>query len=226
MPTPRLPALLALATLLAGCATVPPGTYFPGLSDPDTQKVSHALYRAAQAAGDDPARYSFALVMSQEAQAYSDRDATFYVTDGLARLPVPVVEAALAHEVAHEVLKHAEKRRRVWFSMSAGFAALGLAVPGAGFANLLVNPLVARAYSLKQQKQADAKAVEILRAMGYATPRRALATALRTIATFNKGARSTGSLLSPRLPLAERLAALEPPKPTSRLTRASPHRMP
>ena len=101
----------ALALLLAGCAVAPAGTYFPDPRQPVTQKVSHALYRAALAAGDDPTRYSFALVRAEEAQVYSDTGAQFYVTDGLAHLPVQVVEAVLAHEVAHEVLRHVGKRR-------------------------------------------------------------------------------------------------------------------
>jgi len=158
---------------------VPSGTYFPDPRHALTQKVSRALHRAALAAGDDPARYSFALVRAEEAQVYADADAVFYVTDGLARLPVPVVEAVLAHEVAREALQHVGRRRALSLSTTAGFTVLGIIFPGAGLADFVVNPLLVRAFSRNQEKQADAKAVEILRAMGYAAPRRALALAQR-----------------------------------------------
>lgn len=206
--------LVAAALLLAACATAPTGTYFPDPRQPLTQKVSHALYRVARAAGDDPSRYSFALVSAADAQALGDADATFYVTDGLARLPTPVVEAVLAHEVAHEVLQHVDKRRALSLSMTAGFTALGFIFPGAGLADFVVNPLVMRAFSRDQEKQADAKAVEILRAMGYPAPRRALASALQTVDRVNgKHPPADRFLSAAHPPLAERLTALGPLEP-------------
>jgi len=213
----------AAALLLAACATAPTGTYFPDLSDPDTQKVSQAFYLAALAAGDDPSRYSFARVSADEARIYSDADATFYVTDGLARLPAPVVEAEIAREVAHEVLGHAARRRALSWSVTAGFVALGIAFPGAGLADFLVNPLVVRAFSRDQVKAADAKAVEILRAMGHASPRRTLASALETVTAVNAKSPQPDGLLASHPPLGERLAALEPLEPfASAVAEASP----
>lgn len=212
---------VAVALLLAACATAPAGTYFPDPRQPLTQKVSHALYRAALAAGDDPTRYSFALVRAEEAQVYADADATFYVTDGLAHLSAPVLEAVLAHEVAHEVLRHVGKRRALSLSTTAGFTVLGIIFPGASLADFLVNPLVVRAFSRDQEKQADAKAVEILRAMGYPAPRRALALALQTLNQLN-GNPSSGGLLATHPPLAERLAALEPLEPLPPLAEVIP----
>jgi Zn-dependent protease with chaperone function len=175
-------------------------------------KVSHALYRVASAAGDDPSRYSFALVSNQEANAYSAADATFYVTDGLAKLPAPVVEAILAHEAAHEVLGHAGKKRALQLSISGAFTAIGVLIPGAGLADFIVNPLVVRAFGRDQEKEADRKAVEILRAMGNPTPRRALWLALQEVARANKEKEEDG-LLAIHPPLKERLAALEPIEP-------------
>ena len=210
-----------MALLLAACATAPPGTYFPDPRQPLTQKVSHALYRVADAAGDDPTRYSFALVSTEAAQVYSDADATFYITNGLAHLPIPVVEAVLAHEVAHEVLQHVGKRRALSLSITAGFTVLGIIFPGTSLADFLVNPLVVRAFSRDQEKQADAKAVEILRAMGYAAPRRALALALQTLDQL-KGNPSSGGLLATHPPLAERLAGLEPLEPLPPLAEVIP----
>ena len=79
-----LASLLGLAALASGCAGVPEGTYFPAPGAPNTLRVANVLYRAAVAAGDDPARYSFALIKTRHPVAFTDEDATFYISDGLA----------------------------------------------------------------------------------------------------------------------------------------------
>lgn len=202
-----------LLLALAGCASVPGGTYFPALNHPDSLKVSHALYRAAVAAGDDPAQYTFALVASPQLQAWSDANATFYVTDGLAKMPASMVEPVIAHEVAHWVLGHTGKRRALSFSITTGFAIVGVLVPGSSLADFVVNPLIVRAFSRGQEKEADARAVEILRAMGYTAPRRTLWLALQATDARNGKMDESGGLLATHPPMAERLAALEPLEP-------------
>jgi len=217
MTTRAVLTILGLGAALAGCSSVPAGTYFPLPTDPATLRISHALHRVAVAAADDPARYSFAFIQSRQAAAYSDEDATFYVTDGLARLPMPIVEAVLAHEVAHEVLGHIGSRRRLSLSLSAGFTALGAVLPGAGLLDLVVNPIAVRAFTRQQELEADLKAVEILRSLGYRTPRRALAEALRAVAAVTPRQKDgAGGLLSTHPSLDDRLAALEPLEPIAR----------
>jgi Zn-dependent protease with chaperone function len=182
--------------------------------------MAATLHRAALAAGDDPERYSFAFVKSRTAAAYSDEEATFYMTDGLMRLDRTVIDAVVAHEVAHEVLGHVGARRTLSLSLSAGFGAVGILAPGVGLLDFVMNPLVVRAYSRRQELEADQKAVEILRAMGYGTPRRTLAEALRAVdAHVPKEKEQPGGLLATHPTLAERLAALEPlePKPIAGL---------
>lgn len=206
-------AIVGAILLLAGCASVPSGTYLPSLTDPDALKVSNALYKAAQAAGDEPSRYSFALVKSPQAQAWTAEDATFYVTDGLARMPVHIVEPLIAHEVAHELLGHLGQKRALSLSITAGFAILGVLVPGASLADFVVNPLVVRAYSREHELQADARAVEILRAMGYQAPRRALSLALQAADARNGKVKEEGGVLATHPKMTERLAALQPLEP-------------
>jgi Zn-dependent protease with chaperone function len=203
-----------LGLLLTGCTTAPPGSYFPPPSDPATTRVAETLRRAALAAGDDPSRYSFGFVSSFVAAAYSDEDGTFYVTDGLLRLPPSVLDAVIAHEVAHEVLGHVGSRRALALTLSASFGAAGVIAPGAGLADLLVNPLAVRAFSRRQELAADRKAVEILWDMGYRAPRRTLADALRTVdRTGPKPKEGLGGLFDTHPSLGERLAALEPLEP-------------
>ncbi len=112
---------------------------------------------------------------------YTDEDATFYVSDGLAAMPMPVLEAVIAQAVAHEVLDHVGTRRRMSAGMTGGFSLAGFFVPGVGMLDFMVNPLIVRAFSRQQNLDADKRAVEILRTMGDPTPRRSLAAALRAM---------------------------------------------
>jgi Zn-dependent protease with chaperone function len=217
-------ALLAVvlgAIACAGCAllpaSIPEGAYFPSPADPGTRALSRALHRAALAAGDDPAGYSFARIPTREVTAVNAPDSIFYFSDGLAALPAPELDALVAHAVAHERLGHERQRRALSLSVSVGFSALGFVVPGLGLADFLVNPLVVRAYSREQHLAADRKTVELLRAMGHESPRRLLASALRAAGAVNGPA---GGLLATEPSLDDRLLALEPLEPATALARA------
>lgn len=199
-----------MALVGAGCGllppAVPPGAYSPP-PGPATAAVAEVLYRAAAAAGDDPARYSFALVESRHVFALPAPDGVVYVSDGLAAQPRAHLEALLAQAIAHEVLGHQGQRQRLSLGISAGFVVLGVFVPGLGFADLVVNPVVVRAFSREQHLAADRRAVEILRAMGHSRPRRVLASALETA---GRPPRRAPGLLADEPDLQARLAALEP----------------
>jgi Zn-dependent protease with chaperone function len=205
---------LGLAVLTTGCAGLPAGTYYPEPRDPNTVRVANTLHRAAVAAGDDPARYTFAFIKTEHPVAFADEDATFYISDGLARMPMPTLEGVIAHEVAHEVLDHVGTRRRMAVGMTGGFSVAGLFVPGVGLLDYMLNPLVTRAFSRKQELEADRRAVEILRTMGDPTPRRSMAEALRAMdAAPVKSQEASGGALDTRPTLQDRLAALEPLEP-------------
>ena len=212
MPTPlraRALALVLAAALLAGCATAPHGAYFPPPANPATVRLADILYRAAVAAGDDPERYSFAFVESRVATAYSDEEAVFYFTDGLIRMPSDVIEAVVAHEVAHEVLGHIGDRRRLSLSIFAGFTLLGMVAPGVGLLDFIVNPVAVRAFSRHQEMAADRRAVEILGAMGHRDPSASMVHALRALnATTPRPKEGLTGLLSTHPTVEERLAAL------------------
>lgn len=209
-------ALVALLTLATGCALIPPShpdlAYYPSPRDPAAIRICNTLHRAAQAAGDDPTRYSFALIRTTTVTSFAADDATFYFSDGLARLPQRHVDALVAQKVAHEILGHTGKRRTLSLSITVGFAVLGLLVPGGGLADFVVNPLVVRAYSREQELDADQRTIEILRDMGHSAPRQALAVALRAAAAASPPASPfiEQRILAREPNLEDRLAALEP----------------
>lgn len=207
--------LLALAVLQAACASAPDRAYYPTPGSAGTAVVSHALFRAAQAAGDDPQRYSFALIQTRDVSAFSSDDATFYFSDGLARQPAPHVDALVAHEVAHEVLGHAGRRRALALSLHTGFTVLGVVVPSASLLDLVASPLIVRAFTRDQELAADRKAVEILRTIGYESPARTMAQALTAAHEVN-GADTSGALSS-EPSLSDRLSALAALEPSAKL---------
>ena len=202
-------ALVALLiAAVPACATIPDRAYFPRPDAADTRLLATTLYRVAAAAGDQPSRYSFALIGTHDVSAYTAEDATFYFSEGLARQPAAVVDALVAHEVAHELLGHRGQRRALSLGLSAGFTVLGVALPGAGLLDLLLNPLVVRAYARDQEIAADLKAADLLGLMGHEAPRRLVASALREAARINGPPRVGWLATEPAL--EDRLAALEP----------------
>src|SRR5262245_59078804 len=216
-------SMLGLAVLSSGCAGLPSNTYYPDLTDPITAPVPATLHPPAVAARDDPTRYSFCVIRPRHPVAYTDEDATFYFSAGFARMPTPVLDAMVAHEVAHEVLDHVGTRRRMSVGMTGGFSIAGLFVPGTGLLDMMLNPLVVRAFSRQQEIEADRRAVEILRSMGDPTPRRSLAAAIRARedAPVKRQVAPSGSL-DTRPTLQARLDALEPLEPAPLAQAAAP----
>ena len=197
--------LLVIVVFASGCAGLHERAYYPP-AGATTRTIAEALHRAVQAAGDDPSRYSFALLSSAEVAAYSADEATFYFSEGLLRQPRDVIDAIVARQVAHEVLGHAGQRRTLSWSLTAGFTALGFVVPGAGLLDFAVSPLIVRAFNRDQVIAADRRTVEILRVMGHAAPHRTLAAALRAAHAVNGAPRAGWLAAEPTLD--ERLAAL------------------
>ena len=181
--------LLVLAA--SACSGLHELAYYPDPAAPDTRLLSEVLWRAAKAGRDDPGEYSFAMIESARVGAYTAEDATFYFTEGLARQPISVIDALVAHEVAHELLGHIGQRRALTSVL-----------------NVFVHPLFVRAYTRDQEMAADLKAVEILRGMGYEAPRRAMAEGLRAATKVNGPPRSIWLVTEPSL--EDRLTNLEP----------------
>jgi len=197
--TPRSIGLAILVLASSACSSVPHRSYYPDPGSRETKVLANALWRAAKAASDDPNEYSFAMIRSHRVAAYTVEDATFYFTQGLARQPDAIIDALVAHEVAHELLGHLGYRRTLSLSL---------------LLDIVADPLIVRGYTRDQEIAADLKAVEILRDMGYTTPRRALADALRAAVGVNGPPR--GGWLAPEPSLEDRLSRLQPLEPASR----------
>jgi len=213
----RRALLIAVVVVLAaGCATMPAGTYSPAKS-PNRTVVAQSFYRALQAAGDDPAHYSFFLFNSREVSvSRSGRGDVFYFSDGFAALPPRAMDALMAREVAHEVLGHSVRRNIVQYSITGAFMALGAVVPGLGVIDFIVNPIVVRAFTRQQEIDADVKAVEVLRAMGYEAPRRVLVEGLRAAPGTR---RDSGGLYATTPSFEDHLAAIGPLEPSSEVVK-------
>lgn len=213
----RLTSIVLVAILLLpACGTVPDRAYYPDPAEPDTKAVSHALWRTAIAAGDDPHRWSFAFIATQDVSAYTADEGVLYVTRGLARQPQRVLEPLVATQVVHEVLGHRGERRTLTVALGASFTVLGVAVPGLGLLDLFASPLIIRAWTRDQVLSADRKVVDVLAEMGYQAPRRTLTDALRAAALTN--GKPEGGLLATEPELKVRLAALEPLEPLAAAT--------
>lgn len=208
--------LLVVILATTACAVlptpIPEQAYSPNTTDPRTKRLSEVLYRAAVGAGEDPGRYSFAMLKTSTVTAVAADEGVFYFSEGLASQTPAHIDAFVAQEVAHDVLGHADTRRTLSLGVSGGFAVIGFVVPGLGLMDFLVNPIIVRAFTRDQTFDADQKAVEILRAMGHTTPRRTLAAALKAAAALN-GPSTALPLLTTEPDLDERLAALEPLEP-------------
>jgi putative metalloprotease len=92
----------------------------------------------------------------------------FYVTTGLLeKANDDQLRAVLAHETAHADLGHVAKLQRLGTGLSIGMILLDQIIPGAQALTPLAGQLVANAYTQKEEYQADAHGVDILRKAGF-----------------------------------------------------------
>ncbi len=165
--------LCGMLTMTACGLAVPRGAYQPVPGSAQSNTIGWSLFRAALAAGEkfeNSQNWKFGFIRSSEINATTSGARTFYFTDGLAAEPEEVIEAVIAHEVAHEVLGHVGRAILTRLAISTAFAVGGIFVPGLQYADYAVNPLVTNAFDRAQEIEADLKAVQILGKMGYDEP--------------------------------------------------------
>ena len=92
----------------------------------------------------------------------------FYVTVGLLqKANDDHLRAILAHEVAHADLGHVAKAQVLGAGLNIGIALLDQILPGSAALTPIAGEMVANAYSRKEENEADAHAVTIMRRAGY-----------------------------------------------------------
>jgi Zn-dependent protease with chaperone function len=148
-------------------------------------KIEHALQSVWIGATDARESPKVFIADSQDINAASFGSGRFLVWDGVADLPDSMVTAIFAHEVAHDMLRHSKKAQDV--KDLTDFFGDVLSVFGQGDVGTektlkrWVGYTAVPKYSRDQEFEADAKAVEILRAMGHREPEKELADALQLL---------------------------------------------
>jgi Zn-dependent protease with chaperone function len=92
----------------------------------------------------------------------------FYVTVGLLqKANDDHLRAIMAHEVAHADLGHVAKAQVLGAGLNIGIALLDQILPGSSALTPVAGELISNAYSRKEENEADAHAVTIMRRAGF-----------------------------------------------------------
>jgi len=175
LPKPSHVIIVVAATLISACATRVPVRSVPmNVENPDHRRLTVVFAGLLQAAGLDTGKCRLGIIDTVELNAASFGRCKFAITTGvLVMHDERLLLAALAHEVAHELLGHAESRRQ---AAEAGYVARQAVafVPYVGlpaaWALYGVEMLAMAAYSRSQEAEADSAALELLRAVGDDEP--------------------------------------------------------
>lgn len=91
----------------------------------------------------------------------------FYVTTGLLqKANDEQLAGVLAHELAHDDLKHVAKAQTLGAGLNIGMIILDQIIPGSGALTPIAGELVARSYSRNEEYAADRHGVDILKRAG------------------------------------------------------------
>jgi Zn-dependent protease with chaperone function len=94
-------------------------------------------------------------------------DGEFYVTRGLLeKANDQQLLGVLAHEIAHEDLRHVAKAQTLGAGLNIGMVILDQLIPGSGALTPIAGQLIARGYSRKEEYEADRHGAELLRRIG------------------------------------------------------------
>ena len=155
--------ILVILILLAGCAGQKV-KYVKARENPDAyRRVDRILVNSRSVINPYPIyRFQFAVVEDKIPNAWVNTGkGILVVTNGLMRM-CDDNELALIflHENAHVKYDHAAKNSLLSDATSAAFTIGGLFLPGVGYGNLIVNPLITRGYSRSQELEADKDVVD------------------------------------------------------------------
>jgi metalloprotease len=107
------------------------------------------------------------IMDSPEINAANASPTEFYVTTGLLqKANDDQLRGVLAHEIAHADLGHVAKTQALGTGLTIGTIILDQIIPGSGAITPLAGKLLVNAYTRKEEYEADAHGVEILRRAG------------------------------------------------------------
>jgi beta-barrel assembly-enhancing protease len=145
------------------------------------------------------------VVADPSINAGSAGDGQFLITTGLLRKANDEqLRGILAHEIAHDDLRHPAKMQLVGTGLTLGAALLEQVFPGSGVVTPIAGTLIASSYSRPQELEADRHAVTILRRAGHS--KEPMIKALTWILQVQGN--SGGGLLSTHPATEERIRAL------------------
>jgi predicted Zn-dependent protease len=130
----------------------------------------------------------------------------FLVTTGLLeKASDEQLTGVLAHEIAHDDLRHVAKAQTLGAGLNIGMIILDQIIPGSGALTPIAGELVARGYSRREEYSADAHGVTILERAGLSPDIMA-----RTLTWLmqESGGGSKGGFLSTHPGTGERIEAL------------------
>ncbi len=129
----------------------------------------------------------------------------FYVTTGLLqKANDEQLRGILAHEIAHDDLGHVARAQVLGVGLNVGVILLEQILPGSSAITPIAGTLVARAYSRREELEADRHAVELLQRAGY--PKEIMIDTLEWIMKSSPG--DGGGFLSTHPATEDRIAAL------------------
>jgi putative metalloprotease len=133
-------------------------------------------------------------------------DGEFFVTRGLLeKANDQQLLGVLAHEVAHEDLRHVAKAQTLGAGLNIGMLILDQLVPGSGALTPIAGQLIARGYSRKEEYEADQHGAELLKRIG--SSKQVMIDTLQWLLATEGG--SSGGFFATHPATAERIEALK-----------------
>ncbi len=155
--------ILVILILMAGCAGQKV-TYVKARENPDMyQRVDRILADSRGVINPYPIyRFRFAILEDKTPNAWVNTSkGILVVTTGLLQMcDDNEVALIFLHENAHIKYDHAARNSLLSDATSAAFTIGGFFLPGVGYGNLIVNPLITRGYSRSQELEADKDVVD------------------------------------------------------------------
>jgi Zn-dependent protease with chaperone function len=222
----RILAALTLTVLLGGCSAVVSG---PGSASPSgtpqrapaptarrvdpsqaqrLQRVMVPLIRVMN----DPIpleRVKVGVLDDDQINAASAGGGQFYVTRGLLeQADDRQLAGVLAHEIAHDDLKHVAKAQTLGAGLNIGMIILDQIFPGSGAITPIAGEIIARRYGQREEYSADQHGADLLQKAGL--PREVMADTLTWLMRTSGGSR--GGFFATHPATADRIEALRRPR--------------